>query len=151
MRTFILATIILIGLSNLARAQPGSIEVSDAWARATAGSSPGGAFMTIVNAGTSDDRLVAASTTVARTAELHETKDENGVMKMTPVPALEIKAGTRVTLAPGGLHIMLTGLKAPLKQGESFPLVLRFDKAGAVNVMVKVEKPGAMTSGMNMN
>ena len=151
MRTFILATIILIGLSNLARAQPGSIEVSDAWARATAGSSPGGAFMTIVNTGTSDDRLVAASTTVAQTAELHETKDENGVMKMTPVPALEIKAGTRVTLAPGGLHIMLTGLKAPLKQGESFPLVLRFDKAGAVNVMVKVEKPGAMTSGMYMN
>ncbi len=151
MRTFILATIILIGLSSLARAQPGSIEVSAAWARATAGSAPGGAFMTIINKGPSDDRLIAASTTVARTAELHETKQENGVMKMTPVPALEIKAGTKVTLAPGGLHIMLTGLKAPLKQGESFPLVLKFDKAGAVNVMVKVEKPGAMTGGMNMN
>jgi len=151
MRTFILATIIFIGLSNLARAQPVSIEVSVAWARATAGSSPGGAFMTIVNMGTSDDRLIVASTTVARTAELHETKEENGVMKMTPVPALEIKPGTRVTLAPGGIHIMPTGLKAPLKQGESFPLVLKFEKAGAVNVMVKVEKPGAMTGGMNMN
>jgi copper(I)-binding protein len=155
MRAFILAAAILVGLSGLAAAQSSPIEVSNAWARATVGSSPGGAFMTIVNKGTTDDRLIAASSSVAQTAALHETKNVNGVMRMPLVPALEIKAGAKLMLAPGGFHIMLMGLKAPLKQGESFPITLTFEKAGKVDTMVKVGKPGAMTggdmNGMNMN
>jgi len=106
--------------------------------------------MTIVNTGASDDRLIAASSPIARMAELHETKEVNGVVKMTPVPVLEIKAGTKVILAPGGLHIMLMDLKAPLKPGQSFPLTLSFEKAGMVDFTVKVQKAGAM-SGMNMD
>ena len=150
MRSLILAIAFLIGLCDLTGAQAGSIEVRDAWARATAGSAPGGAFMTIVNTGASDDRLIAASSPFAGMAELHETKEVNGVVKMTPVPVLEIKAGTKVILAPGGLHIMLMDLKAPLKRGQSFPLMLSFEKAGMVEVTVKVQKAGAM-SGMDMN
>ena len=150
MRSLILAIAFLIGFCSLAGAQAGSIEVRDAWSRATPGSAPGGAFMTIVNRGASDDRLIAASSPIAEMAELHETKEVNGVVKMTPVPVLEIKAGTKVILAPGGLHFMLMHLKAPLKRGQSFPLILSFEKAGMVDVTVKVQKAGAM-SGMGMN
>lgn len=154
MRAFILAVCLLFGVTSLAAAQSATIEVTGAWARATAGKAPGGAFMTITNKGAGADRLVGASTSAAESAELHVTKNVDGVMKMTPVPVLEIKPGQSVKLAPGGYHIMLMGLKAPLKQGASFPLALTFEKAGTVEVTVKVGKPGAMSSvptGMNMN
>jgi hypothetical protein len=64
------------------------------------------------------------------------------VMKMRPVTGVDIPAGQPVSLAPGGLHIMLMGLKKPLKAGEKFPLTLTFDKAGTRTVDVAVEKVG---------
>jgi len=88
-------------------------------------------------------------------AELHRTENDNGVMKMVPIAAIDVKAGQKVALAPGGYHVMLMDLKAPLTEGQSFPLTLVFDKAGKIDVMVKVGKAGAMGSGdmggMNMN
>ncbi len=99
--------------------------------------------LTIVNTGTSDDRLIAASSPVAEKSEPHSTIDDNGVMRMRPLAGIEVKAGERVELKPGGMHLMLTGLKAPLKLGQSFPLTLTFEKAGAVSVTVAVEKAGA--------
>ena len=159
MRNLLFAFAVLVGFVGMARAQSssdGSIEIVSPWARATVASVPvGGAFLTIVNKGTTDDRLVSASTPVAGMATPHRTVDDNGISKMVPVPAIEVKAGQKVTLAPGGYHIMLTGLKAPLIEGQSFPLTLVFDKAGKIDVMVKIEKAGAMGSGdmggMNMN
>jgi copper(I)-binding protein len=159
MKSLIHALALFIGLCSVAQAQSssnGSIEIVSPWARATAVSaSTGGAFLTIVNKGSTDDRLLSISTPAAGKAELHRTENDNGVAKMTPIDALEVKAGHRIALAPGGYHIMLMGLKAPLKEGESFPLTLTFDKAGTIDVMVKVGKAGAMGSGdmggMNMN
>lgn len=159
MRSLLLALALFIGLAGIAQAQSssdGSIEIVAPWARATAASVPtGGAFLTIINKGATDDRLVSASTPVAGMAEPHLTLDDNGVSKMVPVPAIEVKAGQKVALAPGGYHIMLKDLKAPLVEGQSFPLTLVFDKAGKIDVMVKVGKAGAMGSGdmggMNMN
>lgn len=160
MKTILLALLCLLGLVGAAQAQSGvsadgSIQIVSPWARATAGSaSAGGAFMTIVNKGTSPDRLIAAASPMANMAELHETKNENGVMTMSPVPVLEIPAGGKATLAPGGYHVMLMGLKAPLKEGQSFPLTLTFERAGTIEVEVKIGKPGAMNGGMdgmNMN
>lgn len=159
MRTLLLAFVALIGLAGIARAQSssdGSIEIVAPWARATAGNVPtGGAFLNIVNKGTTDDSLVSASTPVAGMAEPHRTVVDNGISKMVPVPAIEVKAGQKVALAPGGYHIMLMHLKAPLVEGQSFPLTLVFDKAGKIEVMVKIGKAGAMGSGdmggMNMN
>jgi copper(I)-binding protein len=127
------------------------IEVSHVWARATAAMGKTGAvYLTVVNKGTVDDRLVSAATDVAAKAELHETISDKGVMKMRPVPGLDIKAGATATLEPGKVHLMLTGLKAPLKVGQTFPVTLTFEKAGTLPVTVTVEKPGAAgMSGMD--
>jgi hypothetical protein len=73
---------------------------------------------------------------------VHETINDNGAMKMRPVPSLTLDPGKPVTLKPGGYHIMLTGLKSALKPGDSFPLTLTFEHAQPVTVTVKVEAMG---------
>jgi copper(I)-binding protein len=70
---------------------------------------------------------------------------EGNVMKMRQIDRLALPAGKTVQLSPGGYHLMLLGLKAPLKAGDSFPLTLKFEKAGEVTVKVRVEAAGAMT------
>ena len=101
------------------------------------------AYVTITNKGGAADQLVAASTPVAGKAQVHTTINANGVMQMRPVPALDVKPGATVTLKPGGFHIMLTDLKQPLKEGDSFPVTLTFSKAGQVTVTAIVAKAGA--------
>lgn len=125
-------------------AKAGPIAIAAPWARATApGAAVGGGFMVLENAG-ADDRLVAASSPVSATVELHTMSMENNVMRMREVPAIDLPAGQRVELRPGGLHIMFIDLKAPLQAGETFPVRLRFEKAGEVEVTFKVEAMGAM-------
>ena len=122
----------------------GPINVASAYARATAAGQPaGGGFLTLVNAG-GDDRLVSASSDAAASVELHMMSMKGDVMQMRQVDAIDIKAGQTVELKPGGYHLMLMGLKAPLKAGSSFPLTLKFEKAGEVTVRLKVEAAGAM-------
>jgi copper(I)-binding protein len=136
------------GLATIAPAQPPPVEVQNAWARATAaGATAGGVFLTMMDKG-APDRLVSASTPVAAMAEVHETVNDNGVMRMRPVPALPVPANQPVELKPGGYHIMLMGLKQQLKDGETFPVTLTFEKAGSVTATVHVEKAGAMGPGM---
>ena len=89
------------------------------------------------------DRLVSASTPVAKKAELHTMSMQGMVMKMRPISGLDIPAGQPVSLKPGGEHIMLMGLNQPLREGQSFPLTLDFEKAGPRTVTVTVEKAGA--------
>ncbi len=152
LRLSLLAAALVAGLAASAAAQgtPSAIAVTDAWARATPpGAKTGAAYVTVANKGTGDDRLIGVSTPVARQAQVHTTINDNGVMKMRPVAALDVKPGTSVSLKPGGLHVMLMGLKAPLTQGQSFPLTLTFAKAGKIETTVKVAKAGAM-SGMDM-
>jgi periplasmic copper chaperone A len=149
MRSLALAIALsMAGISSAyAQASP-PIEISHAWARATAASATNGAvYLMVSNRGTADDRLTGASTTVASKAEMHITLNDNGVMKMRPVADVPVKAGGSAQFKPGGMHIMLLGLKHPLKAGESFPLTLTFEKAGAVETMVKVEKAGAAGPG----
>jgi copper(I)-binding protein len=120
------------------------IAVEHAWARATtAAAKTGAAYFTIVNKGTSEDRLISASSPASDKAQLHVTIEDHGVMRMRPMPDLEIKPGATVSLVPGQMHLMLIGLKAPLKLGETFSVTLTFEKAGSVDIQVKVEKPGA--------
>lgn len=158
MKSVVLAIALLLGLATAAEAQPASgppIRVEGPWARATIGGArTGAAYLTILNQGPADDRLVAISTPVAGIAELHRTVEEQGIMKMLPVPALEIEAGAKIAFEPGGYHIMLMKLRAPLKEGQTFPLALTFAKAGRIEVAVKVEKAGAMghdMGGMKMD
>ncbi|MBL0728489.1 copper chaperone PCu(A)C [Piscinibacter sp. HJYY11] len=122
----------------------GKLTIGHPYARSTAPGQPaGGAYLSIRNAGAAGDKLVSASADVSRSVELHEMKMDGDVMRMREVSAVEVPAGKAVELKPGGLHIMLMGLKAPLKQGEKFPLKLKFEKAGEVTVTVNVEGPGA--------
>ncbi|MGD0107653.1 MAG: copper chaperone PCu(A)C [Rhodopila sp.] len=118
------------------------IMVHEAWARASAGASTTGAAYVTLMGGSHPDSLIGASTPVAATAEVHETINDNGVMKMRPLAALPLPPGQMVTLAPGGTHIMLTGLRKPLTAGESFPLTLTFAHAAPVTVDVKVRALG---------
>src|SRR5271165_397893 len=131
-----------LALASAALAQTNQLDVSDAWARASPGKAENGvAYLTIRSP--TPDRLVAASSPVAKKAELHTMEMAGMVMKMRPLAGLDIPAGQPVTLKPGGEHIMLMGLNRPLREGQSFPLILTFEKAGARAVTVAVEKPGA--------
>lgn len=126
----------------------GSLTVSHPWARASAGKAKAGAaYVTITNDGRQVDRLVKVASPIAGKARLHTNMMEGAVMKMRPVEAIEIGPGKPAVLKPGGLHIMLMGLKSPLKEGETFPMTLTFEKAGAVEVRVMVKKVGAMGPG----
>jgi copper(I)-binding protein len=149
------AFVAMLLLAGAASAQTGALEIKGAWARATPGKAETGvAYLTIESA--HPDRLTAVSTPVAAKAELHEMTMQGGVMKMRSLGALDLPAGHPVALKPGAAHIMLVGLKQPLRVGESFPLTLEFEKAGKREVNVVVEKAGAMGpgqaagSGMNM-
>jgi hypothetical protein len=114
------------------------IVITDPFARA---SIPNGAvFMTLTNEGGQDDRLLSADTAVAETVELHESKmDENGVMRMSPIPNVPIPAGDSATLEPGGKHIMLLGLKETLAAGDTFSLTLNFETSPSQTIDVAVQ------------
>lgn len=140
----VLAAALFWGLSCVvAMAQTGGVEVSDAWARATpGGAKTGAAYVTLVSP--TGDKLTGVTSSVAMKAELHEMGTEGGIMKMREVPAIDLPPGQKVTLKPGGIHIMMVGLKHPLKAGQSVPLILTFEKAGTREVSAAVAKVGAM-------
>ena len=121
---------------------PPKVEVSDAWARATApGQSSGAVYATIVNDGGAD-QLVGVSTP-AGGAMLHSNDQEGGVARMRMVADVPLAAQSRLELAPGAMHVMLSGLKAPLVAGEHFPVTFRFAKAGPRTVEVAIVAAGA--------
>ena len=136
------AIVACLVVAGAALAQTNELEVTNAWARATPAKAESGvAFLTIRTS--TPDRLVSVASPVAKKAELHTMEMAGMVMKMRPLAGLDIPAGQPVTLKPGGEHIMLMGLNGPLREGQSFPLTLTFEKAGAREVTVAVEKPGA--------
>jgi len=148
---FIAAAVLL---AAPAWADSSRIKVDQVWARATPGAAKTGAvYLTITNNGTTPDTLQGqASSPVAEHAQLHEDKTTNGVMEMRPLNALTIDPGKSVTLDPNsGYHLMLIGLKGPLKEGETVPLTLTFDHAGKQQVTASVAKVGAMHAGERRN
>lgn len=148
MKRLLIAFVIAAGVVGPAGAETptsSGIAVANAWARATPGGAKTGAvYLTVTNGGAAGDQLVGITTPVAARAELHVETVENGIMKMRPVPQVELKPGASTVLKPGALHVMLMGLKRPLKEGDTFPLTLDFAKAGKQDVQVKVAKAGAM-------
>ena len=136
----------LVALAPAAWADQSGIKVLNAWSRAALAGHNGAVYLTITNTEAAD-RVTAASTPVAQTAEVHESVSENGVMKMRPVTALPVAPGKPVTLSPGGYHVMLMDLKQPLTTGESFPLTLTFEHAAPITVTVQVESAGALRPG----
>ena len=143
-------------LTSLASAQTftaGTLSISQPWARATTPTVPTGAiYLSVTNQGQTPDRLLSARSTIAKQTEIHSSTMDNGMMRMRPVTdGVPIAPGSTVAFAPGGLHIMLVGLKHPLKTGEHFKLVLHFEKAGDHTVSAVVRDTAAPAGGMDMN
>lgn len=136
---------IAAGSVSAQQASPSApVEVKDVWSRATAGGSKtGAAYATLTNKGTAGDRLVSASTPVAGKVELHTMSMEGDVMRMRQIDGIDVNPGASVELKPGGLHIMLMDLKAPLKEGDKFPLTLNFEKGGSSTLDVSVRSLAA--------
>ena len=127
----------------------GDLVITQPWSRATPGGAKvAGGYLAIENKGAAPDRLIGGSADVATAVEVHEMAMNDGVMTMRPLTSgLTIAPGKSVKLAPGGYHLMLTGLKRGLKQGESVPVVLEFEKAGKVSVTLDVKAVGAKAPG----
>ena len=152
MRVFHLLLLGLLALSAPAFAhdyQKGELFIDHPWARATPrGASVAGGFLIIENKGASADRLIGVSSEIAARFEIHESKIERGVATMRPLEkGLAIAPGKRVTLAPGGYHVMFMDLKRPLAPGERFKATLQFERAGAIEVEFAVEAMGGAPAG----
>jgi hypothetical protein len=145
MRRLILAMVlsaIVTGVPLHGFAQQNGLKVEDAWSRAAAAGRIGVVYLTITDTG-APDRLTGVASPVAASAGLHESFDDHGMAKMRDVAALPVAPGKAVTLAPGGYHIMLTGLNQALKRGDEFPITLIFEKAGRVDATVTVRNAAA--------
>jgi copper(I)-binding protein len=111
------------------------------WARAGASSSA--AYLTVHNGGQVADRLIGASSPAARQVTIHDSRSVGGIVRMRPAGPLALAPGAQIAMKPGGLHVMLSGLKAPLRPGSRLPLTLRFEKAGLIRASLQVLAPGA--------
>ena len=151
--TFAFIALLLAGLAACAAEPAPRLSIQDPWARPAAmtgmggmeGGSMGGGnaavYFTIINEGNATDTLVGASSDAAETAETHETRMEGDVMRMVPVPRIEVHAGGPTELKPGGLHLMLVGLKRDLNPGDTITVRLRFETSSEITVTTEVRKP----------
>lgn len=119
----------------------GKLHIDQPYARATVPyQTAGAAYLTIENNGKTSDRLLALASPIAKSVEIHTMSMDGNIMKMREVPAIEIAPFAKIMMQPGnGYHIMLTGLKQPLKAGSKFPLTLTFEKAGKINLAVMIQ------------
>ncbi|MEO9968278.1 MAG: copper chaperone PCu(A)C [Hyphomonadaceae bacterium] len=122
-----------------------TVKIDHPWARPTVTTrQPAAVFFHLENTGDADDRLVSAEIdpSIATGAELHTTLNDEGTFRMRPLTTgIVVPAGSEVAVQPGGHHLMLFNLTAPLELGQRFPVVLVFEKAGRVEVEVVVETP----------
>ena len=142
---------IVLSTVNLTAADSDRITFSDVQLRAsTAGMPSSAAYLKIINNGVSDDRLIAAKAAIAQRVEIHSMEMDNGVMRMRAVDGgLAIAAGESVTLAPGGLHIMLRGLTADLAPDTKHEIILVFEKAGDVKLTGTAKRPADIMMHMS--
>lgn len=126
-------------LAAPAHARPDAPQVSG-WARATvAGQQMAAAYLTIRYAGPGSERLLEVTSTAAKRVSLHETRSSGGVVRMRSAGPPQIRAGEPLVMRSGGLHLMIEGVKAPLRTGTRLPLTLRFARAGTVRVSVPIQ------------
>lgn len=144
-----LAVVVMGGLNGVGAANE-AITFSDTQLRATvAGMPSSAAYLKIMNKGVLDDRLIAAKSAIAKHVEIHSMELDQGVMRMRAVDGgLAIAAGDSLTLAPGGLHIMLMGLTTDLAPGTHHEIILVFEKAGEIKVTATAKRPGDIMINM---
>lgn len=132
-------------LGAIAAGAADQVTVVDPYVRlAPPGAMATGAFMVLKNAGGKDVKLVKAGSGIAKITELHTHINDGGVMKMRPVPDIDIKAGGEAVLQPGGLHVMLIDLKGPVKEGDKVAITLDFDDGSSKEIEAPVKKPMPM-------
>ncbi|NND49022.1 MAG: copper chaperone PCu(A)C [Rhizobiales bacterium] len=119
----------------------GTLSIDHPWARVTIANRPAAGYMKIINHGDEPDRVVSASSPLADRVELHTHTMIDGVMKMRPVGTIEVPAKGEVELAPGGLHLMIMGLKEAPKPGEVLPVSVVFEQAGSIDLEFNVVEP----------
>ena len=134
---------VLMGLMMLSPAMASDLMYGTLQFRATIGSMPSSAaYLSITNHGAMADRLLAAESSLSRKTELHTMEITNGVMKMRQIDGgIDIPAGATIQFAPGGFHVMLIGLKAPLTVDENYDVTLVFETAGKVKVTGLANRP----------
>ena len=132
--TLLVAAVLLAG-----PAAADGLAVTQAWARATPpGATVAAVYLTLDNSAGGADRLLSVSTDVAERPEVHATVHDGDVVRMRRTEPLDIGAGERIAFEPGGRHLMLMGLQAPLVQGSRIAITLEFEKAGRISVEADV-------------
>lgn len=125
-----------------------AVMIKDAYVRAVPPGQPNSAaFMMLMNKSGSDHAVVGGKSPVAKVVELHEHIHQNGMMKMRRIPRIAVKANNKAVLKPGGLHVMLIGLKRELKKGETVSLTLKFEDGSTKTVEAPVR---SVMGGMKM-
>lgn len=148
-RTIVWIAALLVVLAGLtqpvsAAEKNETIQIDKPWARASIiKTHPAAAYLTLINLGGKPDRLVTVSSPVVENVSIHQSEMTNGIMRMKPVHNLPLEPGARVTLEPGGLHLMLMKLREPLRKGNSLSLTLTFEVAGRIDVQAPILGPGA--------
>lgn len=145
MRLVAAALLLLLAAETMAHThEKGDIQVRHPWSRATPpGAKVAVGYMEIRNLGSQPDRLLSASSAVAKRVEMHVTRREGEVSKMRQVESFEIPARERLALRPGGSHLMLVDLARPLAKGERFTMTLRFERAGELGIELEVQELGS--------
>ena len=127
--------------------EKGDLQIRHPWARATPpGTSVGVGYFEIRNHGAQPDRLLSATSPAARQVEMHITEHAGEVAKMRQLRAFEVPARERLSLEPSGAHLMLIDVVQPLKKGDRFPMKLRFERAGEIEVEFEVQEMGSRHS-----
>jgi copper(I)-binding protein len=126
------------------------IKVVHPWTRATPpGATTAVAYLKLANSGSAPIRLIGGSTPVAQRVEIHSMSMDGGVMRMRPMPGLDIAPGTTLELKAGGLHLMLVGLNRQLMPEEMVPLSLMFADGTKISIELYVEEMGAGAGAHN--
>ena len=145
-------SLLVLGLILSAGVIAGSadqISVLDPYVRLAPPNAPAtGAFMVIKNNGDQDVKILKADNPVSKVTELHTHLNEGGVMKMRPLPAIDIKAKGEAVLKPGGMHVMMIDLKVPMKAGDVVPMTLTFSDGSSKQFDARVVRP--IAAGMPM-
>ena len=146
---------IAAGVSGAHDFSVGAVRIGHPYATPSIPGTTNGAayFASLENTGDAPDKLIRVVTPVAERVELHSMSvDAQGVMRMREVDGIALAPKARIQMKPGlGQHLMLIGLKAPLKEGSSFPMSLEFERAGRVEVTVNVQAPKAAGAGGEMH
>ena len=120
------------------------VEIGEGWMRAMPPGQPtAAAYLTLRNPGESPAQLTGAHSSAAESVEIHQSSQEQGMWRMRKLAGLDIPPGAEVTMAPGGVHLMLFGLKRPLQAGDAISVVLEFDGGETREISIDVRALGS--------